>query len=470
MAGDRCPVLPALLATLCAALCLVTAGPAAAWEVRHPARAETVEDFGALIPMIAPEDQEIPPTVQLERVTTAVPWGRGLAMVDGELIVLSRGRHRSDGGVSQEIVDAAGTLWRVDVSVAEPVIPGQPAGEAVRANAEVFAPPVSPPFHLYAHDRPPVEDTRMDRPYCTLAFDAESRNLFICAYAGAELETGFRKHATDAVFRYDLRDGTWRVVEQHDPAGTPAEALGAVISNAYYPHHDPASNRPPHGWLNGPDGCTPAGKFLYVPAKDNHVVVQYDLDAIRADPAAPPPDSRPILDPRLIVSWPGGEREMELLGPSAVGAHGGYLYIGYRTSSVVVRVPLDAEGEIVRRGDGRIVAELIAVFEPWDPETKRSGNLFDLTLSPGGELFVSMGTEGKVWRFRPDPARPFYGDDHSGRTTTAAPFLDLSALSGKPTGCNNVLVSADGYLYVSTRNNDAGEGPWRGTVYRARIE
>ena len=31
--------------------------------------------------------------VHLERISTAVPWPRGLAYVDGELIVLARGRH-----------------------------------------------------------------------------------------------------------------------------------------------------------------------------------------------------------------------------------------------------------------------------------------------------------------------------------------------------------------------------------------
>jgi len=448
--------------------------PAASGQAPYPAKQERVEDFAALVPK-GPISNVAAPARTLERVTTAVPWARGMAFVDGQMIVLSRGRHRGEGGVSAELVDHAGTLWRVDRSVCEAVIPGEHAGPAVRSNATVFAEPTSPPFALYRHDRPAADDILMDRPYCTLVYDHASRNLFICAYSGAELASGFRKHATDAVHRYDLRDRSWHVVERHHPgaAVVPREALEAVISNVYYPHHDPATNPPPHGWANGADGCVAVGRFLYVAAKDNHLVVQYDLEAIRRDPAAPSPPSRPVLGDRLIIGLPGGggggERSMEVLGPSAVAHHGDHLYIGYRTSSVVVRMPVDDEGDIVRRPDGQVAADLIAVFEPWDSRTRRSGNLYDIAISPSGELFVSMGTEGRVWRLTPDPAHPFYGNDQTARQTSAPPFLDMSALAGRKTGCNNIAVGDDGYLYVSTRNNDNGEGEMHGTIYRARI-
>jgi hypothetical protein len=434
----------------------------------YPARQEQVPDFGALVPQHEVRT-DCPWPVNLERITTAVPWGRGMAIVDDELIILSRGRHRGEGGVDPAIDDHAGTLWRVDRSISEPVIPGQWAGDAVRRNAAVFAQPTSPPFYLYDRTTSPEDDILMARPYCALAYDAASRNLFICAYSGAELPS-FRKHATDAVYRYDLRDSAWHVVEQHDPNVVPRAALGTVISNAYYPHHDPEKNPPPHGWLNGADGCTAAGNFLYVPAKDNHLVVQYDLASIRTDPHAGPPPSRPVLDSSMIISYPGGEREMDVLGPSGVAVHGDFLYIAYRTSSIVVRVRLDDAGDIVREADGRVKGQLIAVFEPWNAQTKRSGNLYDIDMDADGDLYVSMGREGRIWRITPDPAQPFYGNDQTDRPTTTPPFLDMTHLVGRTSGSNNIFVDRDGgYLYISNRNNDTGEGKIHGTIYRVKI-
>jgi hypothetical protein len=460
------------LAAGLSAVAVLSCATASSGRIQHAPKQEEVPDFGALVPAHPTDDvtETSPCKVALQRVTTAVPWGRGMAIADGELIVLSRGRHRGEGGVSQNLVDHAGTLWRIDPSVSEPVVPGAWAGDAVRNNAEVFAAPTAPPFHLYDFSAPSDEDILMARPYCALAFDEASRNFFICAYSGAELPDGFRKHATDAVYRYDLRDQRWHVVEQHDPDVVPREAFGAVISNEYYPHHDPATNPPPHGWVNGADGCIAAGDYLYVPAKDNHVVVQYDLDGIRREPSAGPPASRPVLGATMIISHPGGEQEMEVLGPSGVAVHGDYLYIGYRTSSVVVRVRLRSDGDIVRESDGRVKGELIAVFEPWDAGRKRSGNLYDIDMSASGDLFVSMGKEGKVWRISPDPARPFYGNDQSERPTTAPPFLNMTELVGRKTGCNNIFVDDEGgFLYVSSRNNDTGEGRIHGTIYRVAL-
>ncbi len=454
-----------------APIAAVVFATAAHGQVQHKPKQEVVPDFGKFVP-----EQEAmttsPWAIALERVTCAAPWGRGITIVDGELLVLSRGRHRYEGGPDPDIVDNAGTLWKVDTSVSEPVIPGEWAGEAVRNNATVFAGPTSPPFYLYTHDGPPEDDILMARPYCALAFDETSRNLFVCAYSGAELSTGFRKHATDAVYRYDLRNMKWHIVEQHDPNSVPRDELKAVIPNVYYPHHDPNENPPPHGWPNGANGCLGVGEYLYVPAKDNHMVVQYDLDEIRANPDAGPPNSRPALGPKMIISYPGGEREMEVLGPNGVAHLGDHLYISYRTSSIVVRVNLNDHGDIVREADGRVRGELIAVFEPWDKDKKRSGNLYDIDASQStGELFVSMGTEGRVWRFKPDPDQPFYGNDQTDRSTTTPPFLDMVRHLGRKIGCNNIYVDNDaGYLYVSSRSNDRGEGVIHGTIYRAKID
>jgi len=432
---------------------------------RHPAyeaRGERVPDFASMVTIRAPEEPEV--VARLERVSTVVPWPRGLAFVDGDLIALARGRHRSGGGVPDDFDDLAGTLFRIDPSIAEPVEPGVPAGESVRSNGEVFAAPTSPPFFPFSFDRAAEEDRLMDRPYCGLAFDARSRNLVVCSFAGAELDGGrrFRKHATDALHRFDLRDRTWRVLEQHDHTVVPEEALGSVISNTYYPHHDPARHDPPHGWLNGPTGCAVVGDFLYATSKDNHLVVQYDLTEIRRRPDAPPPGGRPVLGPFVMLDLPDGPRETEVLGAAAVSAFGGHLYIGYRTSSVVIRVPIDDRGDLVSGAP----AELIAIFEPWSIESGRSGDMFDMTFNSRGDLFVAMAREGRVWRVQPDPARVFYGNDRSGRPLSAPPFIDIGPMTGQRGGAGNLAVDDHDRLYVCTRNDDAEQGVLVGTIYR----
>lgn len=428
---------------------------------------EIVPDFNALIPAHDPVLEPTP--IQLERVTAGVPWPRGLVFVDGDLVVLARGRHRGNGGVGQDVEDEAGTLYRIDLSIFEPVVKDQPAGERVRNNATVLARPSNPPFRSYDRADPPEGDTMMTRPYCGLAFDPVSRNLFVCAFAGAELSnpTRFRKHATDAVFRYDLRTSVWSIVEQHDHTVVPAEALGSVIPNTYYPHHDPTTNPPPHGWLNGVNGCAVVGDYLYAVAKDNHVVVAYPLSEIRNNPTAGPPAGRVVISRSVTLKHPGGQMQTDLLGTCAVASHGGYLYVGYRTSSVVVRFPIDETGMVLPNSP----AELIAVFEPWNRETRRSGDMFDIAFSPSGEMFVSMSRNGRVWRIgKPDPARPFNANDALDRPTTAPPFVDLTPLLGKRLTASNIAVSADNYLYVCTRANDRGEGNIFGTIYRVKLD
>lgn len=436
--------------------------------VRHQVRQESVFDFASLVPpRTADAIDQSPPPIVLERISTVVPWPRGIVLVDDGLIVLSRGRHRSDGGVGDDLVDHAGTLWRVDPSISEPVVPGRPAGEAVRHNGSVFMAPTSPPFLLYGHDRPAEEDRLMDRPYCGLAFDPLSRNIVLCAFAGAELDGGrrFRKHATDGLLRLDLRDGQWRVVERHDHAIVPEDRLREAISNEFHPHHDPARHAPPHGWVNGPTDCAVVGEFLYVTAKDNHLVVQYDMAEIRRRPDAPPPPSRPVLGPRVTFRLPdGSRRDLEVLGYAGVASDGRHLYVGSRTSSVVYRVPVDARGDIVPGAP----AELIAIFHPFEIESGRSGNMFDLAMAPDGALLVTMARRGRVWRILPDPANPFLADDRPGRETTAPPFIDLPKHLGKAAGAADLAVDGHGNVYVCARTDDAGEGPYVGTVYRAR--
>ncbi|MHC5024083.1 MAG: hypothetical protein ACYTGG_09240 [Planctomycetota bacterium] len=184
----------------------------------------------------------------VERVSTLVPFPRGLAMVDGDLYVLCRGRVRSAGGVSAQIEDQAGTIYVVDPDISEPI--GRPrASEAVRTNGTILARPVSPPFRLWDRTAdPPQRDRLTDRPYCTLRWHEATQSFYLCAFSGIdkprtpEDPVAFRKNLTDAVLRYDRRTQEWHEVERHE-----------IEAGASYPHHDPAHHPPPHGWLNGPD-------------------------------------------------------------------------------------------------------------------------------------------------------------------------------------------------------------------------
>lgn len=466
--NDRLLAPVCALAGLVLAACSTTPRPAPRTEappaspaVSYAAKGERVEDFGALVPA----HEVAPTTVRLERVSAGVPWPRGLAWVDGELVVLARGRHRNAGGVDHSIEDHTGHLYRVDPEVSEPVVRDQLAGAAVTANAGILARPDGSLFYLPDRSLDPAADTRMDRPYCTLIWDEASRNVFICGFSGVDLpERKFRKNATDSIHRYDLRTGRWYGVELHDASVVPTDQLGYVVSNEYYPHHDPRTNPPPHGWLNGPDGGCVAGRYLYCAAKDNHVVVQYDLDAVRRDPEAGPPPSRPVLGSRVTVRHPVGERSMEVLGPSTAVARDGWLYVGYRTSSVVLRFPIEDDGALVEPA----VGELIAVFEPWDAERGRSANLIDMAFNSRGELFVSCSQEGRVWKVgRPDPVRPFYGNDQGPRPTSAPPFLDLAELTGKRTSIGNILFDPEDRLYICAGTYDTNSSQIAGVIYRA---
>jgi len=152
---------------------------------------------------------------------------------------------------------------------------------------------------------------------------------------------------------------------------------------------------------------------------------------------------------------------MEVLGPSAARVFGSHLYLGYRTSSVVLRFEIDEQGGLVEP-----VGELIAVFEPWDAEKKRSANLIDLAFNSRGELFASCAKEGRIWRIgTPDPDHPFYGDDKSGRATTAPPYVDLTAVTGSKTGCGNLLFDDQDRMYLCCGNYDSGSR-LAGAIYR----
>jgi hypothetical protein len=373
-------------------------------------------------------------------------------MVDGDLYVLARGRIRGAGGASAEVEDRAGTIYVVDPEVTEP-IEAASVGEFVRTNGRIFAEPTQPPFKLWDRSAvPPESDRRTDRPYCTLRFHQPTQNFYLCAFSGVDKpwHTGdpiaFSKNATDAVLRYDLRTGRWYSVERHDP-----ESPG-------YPHQDPLTTPPPHGWLNGPDNCLALGDGLYVVSKDNSRLVRYDLSAIEAGPEAGPPRGEMVLGSTVPLA--GGARQ-QLDGQSALAFHDGWLYVGTRTSSVIVRLRLDAAQEPVRP----IEAELVARFDPYDSESYRSANITDMDFDDDGRLYVISAEPAKVYRFRPDPARVF-----DARNGAAAPWFDLGTAIDDPAVKGENVLYHDGWLYVTSGNGYAyQDGAW-GTVYRVQTD
>lgn len=386
---------------------------------------------------------------QVRRVTTAVPFPRGLAIVEGELYVLARGRVRESGGADGAIDDRAGTIFVVDPDVGEPAVAGREPSEAVRSNGRAFAEPTDPPFKLFDRSaNPPSRDRETDRPYCALRYDPATENFFLCAFSGIDKAEGkgstFSKNTNDGLHRFDTRTRTWHTVEKHN-----------LEAGGNYPHHDPAAFPPPHGRLNGPDNCLVVGRWLYAVAKDNSLLARYDLSQIAADPAASPPASEWVLDEKIEVEGLGLQR---FYGHSMLAERDGWLYLGYRTSSVIVRFRLDSSGDPVRP----IRAQLVARFDPYDPATRRSANLTDMAFGPDGDLYVISAQPSRVYRFRPDPTRVF-----DGRTGRAGAWADMAALTANPRmKSENVLVDDAGRVFVTSGDAYAYQAGGGGTVYR----
>ena len=412
-----------------------------------------------------PQAEPRPRVTALDRLSADIPWPRGIAPVDGKFVVVVRGRHRNYGGPKQDFEDHAGRLYWVDPAISERYEPGAVPSAAIRANNKVLAEADPEVLHVYDRSKEPLDDTLMNRPYCTLVYDAPSRNVIFCAYSGVDMGVAptFRKNATDALYRYDLRSNEWGVVELHSDAVVPADARGPVISNEYYPHHDPEQNAAPHGWLNGPNSCVVAGHWLYAVGKDNHTLARYDLREIRENPAAGPPPSEFVLGETARVRVLGQEQDVALKGHSAVATDGAWLYLGTRTNSVVVRFPLKADGSLVEP----VVGELIAEFEPWSSEAKRSADLWDMVMGPDGDLYVSCSRSGSVWRFRPDPMKPFDGNDYRKEApTTNRPFLNLPDMTGvKNARISNLTFDDQGRLvFCATMTEEHSD--FAGAIFR----
>lgn len=391
-----------------------------------------------------------PAEFAIERVTTVVPFPRGLQLVDGSLYVLSRGRVREYGGADGSIDDKAGYLFEVDPNVAESIQLPE-VSEAVRNNGRVVAEPSSPPFRLFDRTaKPATRDRETDRPYCGLTFHPGTRSFYICAFSGidkAEIagQSTFSKNLTDAILRFDLRTARWYEIERHD-----------IEKGGLYPHHDPASAKPPHGWLNGPDNCLAVGSSLYAVAKDNSRLVRYDLSAIERDPEAGPPASHFVLGDKLTLK---DGSTLDISGHSMLAHRDRWLYVGTRTSSHVFRIPLDDALLPVQP----IVGELIATFDPYDAKKRSSANLTDMCFGPEGDLYIVSAKPSKVYRFHPDPRNVF-----DGRTGASPAYIDFAALTKNPKmKSENVLVDPDGRVYVTSGDAYDYQGGAGGVVYRA---
>jgi len=385
----------------------------------------------------------------IERITTKPPFPRGLQLVDGKLYVLCRGRVREYGGVSAEVEDQAGTLYVVDPGVSE-LFSGAEPGDAVRENGTVLALPSAPPFRLWDRSAAPAtRDRETDRPYCGLTYHAGTQSFYICAFSGVDKpevkgQSTFSKNLTDAILRYDLRTSKWYEVERHD-----------IEKGGLYPHQDPARGKPPHGWLNGPDNCLAVGDSLYAVSKDNSLLVRYDLTALRQDPEAGAPPSEFVLGQEATLRK--GEK-IRLEGHSALGFHGGWLYLATRTSSHVVRLKLDETLLPVKP----LVVELLARFDAYDPETKKSTNLTDMTIDRQGNVYLVSAKPSSIYRFTPDPKNVY--DARGGKQK---PYFNLAELTGNAQmKSENALVDEQGRVYVTSGDAYAYQGGAGGVVWR----
>jgi hypothetical protein len=383
----------------------------------------------------------------MEQISLAVPYPRGMEMIDGKLYVLDRGEG-PPGGTRLNIDDHGGAIYVVDPSIAEPI--ESPPSDRIRANGHIVIEPTDLPFSLLNRKvKNAIDDRWADRPYCTLAYDPASRNFFVCCFSGIDKPSVdgiryFSKNVHDGILRYDLRTRKWYTVERHN-----------MEAGGNYPQHDPYVDPPPHGWLNGPDNCLVVGRWLYAVAKDNSMLVRYDLNQIKSDPNAPAPPSFWVLGPKINVEGLGPQH---FDGHSALAVRDGYLYLGYRTSNVIVRFPLDADGLPKQP----IKAQLVARFKPYDPRTGKSGNLIDMSFDSKGRLYVISAMPGKIYRFAPDPKQVF-----DARSDEVQPWCDVAGRANAGMmEAENLFIDKNDNVYVTAGNSHGHTDGLGGAIYR----
>lgn len=453
---------------------------------------------------------------RVRRVTTGVPFPRGLAMKDGTLYVLSRGRVRDAGGTDPTLEDKAGTIWAVDAGAGEPL--GESVSEDVRANARPLAEPTEPPFRLL--DRSvgnALDDRRTDRPYCILRYDERSRSFYFCAFSGIDRrpptaayptsgpasapayasrpDDYFRKNTSDAVYRYDTRTSRWQLLYRSP----------AVLPPAPSPFATAAATKPvtttTDPWLSGPDNCLVVGTSLYVACKESSTLVRFDLGELERNPYGTVGPRQVVAGPNFVVD---GKRR-RYLGHSMLAVRGEWLYVGFRTSSVILRVRL---ADLPPAAPARaakppstpdefpaVPAQLLARFDPYDRATGRSADLTDMAFGPAlgpgdgsagesgseADLYVVSARPARVYRFRPDPEQVFDARTEAALRTDDAPPLpdpaerhgpwaDLSELTGNAKmKCEAIFVDSGGRVYVTSADRVAaahGESGLAGVVYR----
>ncbi len=389
----------------------------------------------------------------VERITTIAPFPRGLDMIDGKLYVLCRGRVRGAGGVSAEVEDQAGTLYIADPDIAEVYAKGDPC-ESVMNNGKVFALPTAPPFNLWNRAANPPETDRMtDRPYCSLRYHDATKSFYICAFSGIDKPkkpgaSAFSKNLTDAILRFDLRTQKWYEVERHN-----------IEAGGNYPQNDPAYSKPPHGWLNGPDNCLAVGNYLYAVAKDNSVMIRYDLSKLVSDPEAGYPASEWALGTDVYTKNSG---MIKMYGHSALAQRGNYLYVASRTSSHIIRLKINSDGTMVAPYE----AELVAIFQPYDHATGESANITDMDFDSKGRLYVINAEPSRVFRFTPDPKNIY-----DATKPDAKPWCDLAAVTDNPRmKSENVFVDDKNRVFVTSGDGYSYQNGAAGTVYRIVIK
>lgn len=371
----------------------------------------------SIAPTVVPATRPVsavPPSVT--PVTTAVPFPRGLVRDGDTLYVLSRGRVRDAGGTDVAVDDRAGSVWAVDLA----------SGAAREAGVAT-----DPPFRLLDRSLPAaLDDVRTDRPYCILRRDPATGVLYFCAfsgidkpidaYAGAGDRQYFRKNRSDALFSFDPATGKYAEVFRGPP-------------------------------LDGPNNCYVWGDTLLVANKEASSIVGIDLST------------------RKAVVLAGREFDVEglgrqtYLGHSMIAVRDGWVYLGFRTSSVILRV---RESDLRRAGGSGapLRAQLLAVFDPFDRATGVTADLTDMAFDDAGDLYVVSAKPARLFRFRPDPRR--VPDFRGGKGAWA----DLFVIAGKPKmKIESLLVEGRGRVLVTSADAAPGQPKgWAGTVYRVR--
>ena len=162
-------------------------------------------------PIRAPSPSGPIPLEQLERITTSIPWPRGLVFVDSWLVVLARGGVGQIGPVEN---DLAGHLFGVDVGIAQPY--SKDVLDEVKNNAcrltepagstSYGSRPVRPnaPFRLWNPNKK-EDDIDTDRPYAGLAYDPRSQSLFVACFSGIDVPDQGKNPVTVERSRKTLR-------------------------------------------------------------------------------------------------------------------------------------------------------------------------------------------------------------------------------------------------------------------------